>query len=48
MASRDGLIKYASYDAHAFATDTRKLWVQVEYILPQPTPAHARSSRFSI
>jgi hypothetical protein len=28
-----GLIKYANYDARSFATDTRKLWVQVEYIL---------------
>jgi hypothetical protein len=28
-----GLIKYADYDAHAFATDTRKYWLQVEYAL---------------
>jgi hypothetical protein len=25
------LIKYADYEAHAFATDTRKYWLQVEY-----------------
>lgn len=28
-----GLIKYAAYDAQAFATDTRKLWLQLEYVL---------------
>jgi hypothetical protein len=28
-----GLVKYASYDANAFATDTSKFWVQVEYVL---------------
>jgi hypothetical protein len=28
-----GLIKYASYDAHAFATDTSKFWLQLEYVL---------------
>jgi hypothetical protein len=27
------LIKYADYDAHAFATDTRKYWLQIEYAL---------------
>ena len=27
------LIKYADYDADAFATDTRKYWLQVEYAL---------------
>jgi len=27
------LIKYADYDAHAFATDTRKYWLQLEYAL---------------
>jgi hypothetical protein len=28
-----GLIKYANYDARSFATDTRKFWMQVEYVL---------------
>jgi hypothetical protein len=28
-----GVIKYAAYDAQAFATDTRKFWLQVEYVL---------------
>jgi hypothetical protein len=27
------LIKYADYNAHAFATDTRKYWLQFEYAL---------------
>jgi len=28
-----GLLKYTDYDAQAFATDTRKLWAQIEYVL---------------
>jgi hypothetical protein len=28
-----GLLKYADYEAHSFATDTRKVWMQVEYVL---------------
>jgi len=28
-----GLIKYADYDAHGFATDTSKFWLQLEYVL---------------
>ena len=28
-----GLIKYANYDARAFATDTSKYWLQLEYVL---------------
>lgn len=28
-----GLIKFANYDAQAFATDTRKYWLQIEYAL---------------
>lgn len=27
------LLKYADYDAKSFATDTRKLWLQLDYIL---------------
>ncbi|HKY81667.1 MAG TPA: porin [Sphingobium sp.] len=27
------LVKYADYDANSFATDTRKLWLQVDYTL---------------
>jgi hypothetical protein len=28
-----GLVKYADYDASVFATDTRKLWLQLDYAL---------------
>ena len=28
-----GLLKYASYRAHSFATDTKKYWLQLEYVL---------------
>jgi hypothetical protein len=28
-----GVIKYATYDAHSFATDTKKFWLQLEYVL---------------
>jgi hypothetical protein len=27
-----GLVKYADYQAHGFATDTRKWWLQVDYV----------------
>jgi hypothetical protein len=28
-----GLLKYGSYRAHSFATDTKKYWLQLEYVL---------------
>jgi hypothetical protein len=27
-----GLVKYANYQADGLLTDTRKLWLQVEYV----------------
>jgi hypothetical protein len=28
-----GVVKYATYEARSFATDTRKFWLQLEYVL---------------